>query len=636
MAVRCLHCTPTAEMTVLTLEQTPEYTVGWACDDCGFRSTVDPELPRSRQRFHCRACGDDICILCGRKRAKANGDEAPEIPALPRLPGTKLENAGSRVDPTHDADGTLLMTSLHAQSFDHGPDPPHKGWEGVRRTSVESRDVMVEAGAVGAAFGGDSGKNSSGDIRNGGDDPNGEVARLEKKYRNPRRESSYSRKAREAEDNSHAAWFSAAKKQWRESTDAPSVGSDAARSTGGDTEEDMGTVATVPTEIDIVMPSYSKAPAGHIVYAIKVTELGARGSSWTMLKRYNEFHALERIINKGLKYSKFPPDLKVLPEFPKKQRSPNLDKRKYKLERWLRDVVSKVSLHVCDDASARATGLFLGLRASVYLSAIDQNKVDAAEPPPPPLPVFKLPSPNGNGEVVIKRGYTQGATTPVDGSSSESGSLPWMAPSAPGSAGGPTSHISASPLGTQRTDVHGTTVAIDGLDDSYVLVESEHAVSDAIPVSSDGGARPRAPRPPSVSPAATPPPRALSSYGPSQKAVPPQNDSPAQKLYEAKLLLGEGLIGENDYAFARQTILDSIIESPNTPNADKLRRAQRLLTRGLITTTEYGSVKKGVLQLSGPPTAALLASRATPRSGRTSPNTTDSSYKSLESSPPKM
>lgn len=37
-------------------------------------------------------------------------------------------------------------------------------------------------------------------------------------------------------------------------------------------------------------------------------------------------------------------------------------------------VVSKVSLHVCDDGSARATGSFLGLRASVYLSAIDQNE----------------------------------------------------------------------------------------------------------------------------------------------------------------------------------------------------------------------------------------------------------------------
>jgi hypothetical protein len=41
------------------------YTVGWQCDDCAFRSTVNPELPRSRQRFHCTACTEDVCILCG-------------------------------------------------------------------------------------------------------------------------------------------------------------------------------------------------------------------------------------------------------------------------------------------------------------------------------------------------------------------------------------------------------------------------------------------------------------------------------------------------------------------------------------------------------------------------------------------
>lgn len=57
-----------------------------------------------------------------------------------------------------------------------------------------------------------------------------------------------------------------------------------------------------------------------------------------MLKRYNEFYVLERIISKGLKNSKVPADLKVLPEFPKKERNPNLDKRRKKLERWLRDV----------------------------------------------------------------------------------------------------------------------------------------------------------------------------------------------------------------------------------------------------------------------------------------------------------
>lgn len=44
------------------------------------------------------------------------------------------------------------------------------------------------------------------------------------------------------------------------------AGSDVDNSVGGDAEEDFSTVATVPTEINIDMPSYSKAPAGHIVY----------------------------------------------------------------------------------------------------------------------------------------------------------------------------------------------------------------------------------------------------------------------------------------------------------------------------------------------------------------------------------
>lgn len=59
------------------------------------------------------------------------------------------------------------------------------------------------------------------DTFGGVDSPNEELARLEKKYRHPRRESSYSRKARDDEESSHAAWFSAAKKQWRQATDAP-------------------------------------------------------------------------------------------------------------------------------------------------------------------------------------------------------------------------------------------------------------------------------------------------------------------------------------------------------------------------------------------------------------------------------
>lgn len=119
-----------------------------------------------------------------------------------------------------------------------------------------------------------------------------------------------------------------------------------------------------------------------------------KGSSdnWTVLKRYSEFRALYKLVRRGFKYSKCPDDLKGLLPFPKKTSFPDLKLRRQQLDAWLKDLVSKVSMHVCDDTAARQASLFLGLKASAYLDVPEERRSPSPEVDSRPLPTFRLPS----------------------------------------------------------------------------------------------------------------------------------------------------------------------------------------------------------------------------------------------------
>ena len=91
---------------------------------------------------------------------------------------------------------------------------------------------------------------------------------------------SWSDRVRKDEESSHAAWFSAAKKQWLESgkrSDVPDAFLDGAKR-GSRTvivaQEDDNEIASVPTMVDVEIPSFTKAPAGHVVYNVKVGVCG--------------------------------------------------------------------------------------------------------------------------------------------------------------------------------------------------------------------------------------------------------------------------------------------------------------------------------------------------------------------------
>jgi hypothetical protein len=77
---------------------------------------VNSELPRSRQRFHCIGCSEDVCILCGRKRATADGTAQPVIPELSmakEIPGANVQiNQSSVVDGSFNNDEISRTHSL--------------------------------------------------------------------------------------------------------------------------------------------------------------------------------------------------------------------------------------------------------------------------------------------------------------------------------------------------------------------------------------------------------------------------------------------------------------------------------------------------------------------------------------------
>eukprot|EP00038_Savillea_parva_P022191 m.37076 g.37076 ORF g.37076 m.37076 type:complete len:532 (+) comp5474_c0_seq1:608-2203(+) len=411
MSILCSNCNPRQEMPILTLEQTPDYTVGWQCDDCAFRSTVNSELPRSRQRFHCTGCSEDICILCGRKRAQQMGGTAPVIPELPMsLPANEL------------------ATTLRIE-----PDDEHMG-HGGGDEGVDNNDDGL------------SSDENEGEGRWNKSDPAAESASTPGRSRQMRMSESWSDRVRKDEESSHAAWFSAAKKQWLESgkrSDVPDAFLDGAKR-GSRTvivaQEDDNEIASVPTMVDVEIPSFTKAPAGHVVYNVKVVDRESM-DTWTVLKRYSEFRNLYKRVRRGFKYSKYPDDLKLLLPFPQKETFPDCERRRKLLERWLQDLVSKVSMHVCDDASAREASLFLGLKATAYLD-IPEDRAD--EPvrtvTPPPVPVIRLPS--HNSEVTITREAGKGSAN-LEEIAASMGS-----PNSRGSGGG-------SPSSTKRSPVPG-------------------------------------------------------------------------------------------------------------------------------------------------------------------------------------
>mmetsp|Transcript_35170 Transcript_35170/g.92030 ORF Transcript_35170/g.92030 Transcript_35170/m.92030 type:complete len:535 (-) Transcript_35170:156-1760(-) len=393
--VFCKGCRPQKEMAILTLEQTPDYTVGWQCDDCAFRSTVNSELPRSRQRFHCVGCSEDVCILCGRKRAKEQGSAQPEIPELPEV---SLSRSRASVDVSMMSRASLPDASAELDGF---------GNEGALGASLDGEPPAhtepFESGADGSIDHTYGRRESSDDAGLSGFSPRHRI--------NRDLDTSWSERVRRDEESSHAAWFSAAKKQWLEgvvvleSNKADSAVEPKGGRTVIEAQGDDDGAASVPTTVTVEVPSFSKAPAGHIVYNVKVYDRGAR-DGWTVLKRYSDFRALWKSIKRGFKHSKFPDDLRSTLPFPRKDLFPDLDRRRADLEVWLQDVVSKVSMHVCDDDAARQASLFLGLKASAYLDIPEERRSasPSAMSQEVPVKVFRVPSQGGEVAVTTEKG----------------------------------------------------------------------------------------------------------------------------------------------------------------------------------------------------------------------------------------
>jgi hypothetical protein len=216
--------------------------------------------------------------------------------------------------------------------------------------------------------------------------------------------------------------------------------------------------------------------------------------------------------------------------FPKKTSFPDPAIRRAQLERWLQDIVSKVSMHVCDDAAARQASLFLGLKASAYLDIPEERRAPTMPGFVKALPVFRLPS--QSTEVTVTTEVGEGSAN-VDELSQSAGAISIKDGGRGGGGGG-----------------GGGSVA-EALNNSAVPADATRGASRTAGVSS-------------------------------------------VRLYEAKALYDEGLIGEADLMFARKGIVDEILQSDKTP-VTKLREASELLRQSLITKSEYESLKREVL-----------------------------------------
>lgn len=79
----------------------------------------------------------------------------------------------------------------------------------------------------------------------------------------------------------------------------------------------------------------------------------------------------------------------------------------------------------------------------------------------------------------------------------------------------------------------------------------------------------------------------------------PNEQSPRERLTEARELLEEGLIGKTDYDFAIMHIISEFGSSPR-PSIELLREAKVLADNGLFTAHDYACAKAKILKLSTP------------------------------------
>lgn len=588
-------------MELLALEETPGYGVGWGCDKCSFQSTTDPELPRSRHRFHCKTCCSDLCILCGRKLARETGQASlPELP-LPKpsaLAGMdQTMNSPAGVNLNNGLNGSsVLMRSLHNESMatDASATPASNIHTPPPLGEIDFPQATSSAGGGGGGNGGNGWHapkpiyaqrrtSAPGWMSADRDGGNGAIASsLPAHLSNQALDSNLRSRQRPSEESSHAAWFAAAKHQWhteREKTSDPHR--TAVTKVAEEEYEDPG-AATTATEVEVDVTTFNKAAAGHVVYVVKVQDVNTK-ASWTMLKRYTEFAGLQEIIARGCKHSKAQDDLKVLPPFPKKAMFPDLNARRSMLHDWIQDVVAKVSLQVCDDESSRAAAAFLGLKASAYLAPAEAFR-PMSQPMPqkkePPQPRFHLP--HQASPIQINRAprgavpgidNATGAASAAEGDADGFQFLGWA------SSNGNTPEDPPGPPGTPARRSVSMAAAIQ--------------TPSGTPPSNLGGLQRM-----KIAPALAPAQKELERVKPV---------SVTDRLREAKLLYTEGLIGASDYRFAKEQFIDEIARSDDEV-IQKLRIGKRALTDALIDDAEYGAIKMQVLAFSGNggPGGALL------------------------------
>lgn len=580
------------KMELLALEETPRYGVGWGCDKCRFQSTTDPELPRSRHRFHCKTCSSDLCILCGRKLARETGQASlPELP-MPK-PSAMAEMAQTMNSPAGLNGSSVLMRSLHNESMatDASATPASNIHTPPPLGEIDFPQATSSAGGGGGGSCGNgwhaptpiyaqrrtSAPGWMSTDHDVGNRAMGSSLPAPAHLSNQALVSNLRSRQRPSEESSHAAWFAAAKHQWHTEREKTSDQHRTAVTKVAEEEYEDPGAATTATEVEVDVTTFNKAAAGHVVYVVKVQDVNTK-ASWTMLKRYTEFAGLQEMIARGFKHSKAQDDLKVLPPFPKKAMFPDLNARRSMLHDWIQDVVAKVSLQVCDDESSRAAAAFLGLKASAYLAPAEAFR-PMSQPMPqnkePPQPRFHLP--HQASPIQINR-TPRGAVPGIDnatgaGSASENFSevdadgfqfLEWA------SSNGNTPEEPTGPPGTPARR-------------SVSMAPPIQTLSGTPPSNLGGLQRMK------IAPALAPAQKELERVKPS---------SVTDRLREAKLLYTEGLIGASDYRFAKEQFIDEIARSDDEV-IQKLRIGKRALTDALIDDDEYGAIKMRVLALSG-------------------------------------
>ena len=327
------------------------------------------------------------------------------------------------------------------------------------------------------------------------------------------------------EQDSTDAWFAAAKEQWRGPRSRPPTAEAPHEREAGEG------AALVGAEVEVDLPSFRKAAEGHTVFAVKVRNL-TTGDGWTTERRYTEFVALRAKLQRGLRDSRMPSDLRSLGRFPAKALRPDLEQRRRQLLAWLQDAVAKVALHVCDATASHATAAFLGLRSGTFIAHGDEAEHEQASPAPAPI---------------------------------AAGGLRRVQAPAQRLAGSPGSFVMLDPAEAQRV----------------ISPPQQPGTSPARPSRAE-------PRPPS----SLAPPRAPSA---SAVLDARPEATTADKLAEASSLHREGLISASDLEFAQATAMEPILADAARPAIERMRDLKALHASGLLVDKAFAAAKRRVL-----------------------------------------